>query len=172
MSYSITLQLFPLRQGLSLSLELIRQPADPHGAGIIPIPPTHILHRFWDLNSDLHACTESTLTHHTIFLTPVNNVFLSSTWGYNWDIGSTTLRGQGGRGKREWERTRDPSRVLVLWVGGRGRTAGHFPHGPGWASGCVRPLTPHGGGGRGGQGTAPGTRFSASGTPRWIWRRS
>jgi hypothetical protein len=36
-----------------------------------------------------------------------------------------------------------PARVPVLWAGGRWRTARRFPHGPGWASGCVKPLTPH-----------------------------
>lgn len=50
-----------------------------------------ILHRCWDLNSDLHAHTERTLAHNTVSLTPVNViVFLSSTWGYQWDKGSTT----------------------------------------------------------------------------------
>ena len=38
----------------------------------------------------------------------------------------------------EWERTR----VLPefrMW-----EDCAHFPHGPRWASGCVKPLTPHG----------------------------
>ena len=38
-----------------------------------------------------------------------------------------------------------PARVPVLWAGGHGRTAERFSHSPGWASGCVRPLTPQGG---------------------------
>jgi hypothetical protein len=61
-----------------------------------------------------------------------------------------------------------PARVLVLWVGRCGRTAGHFPCSPRWASGCVKPLTHTMGGG---QGAAPGIRFSASGIPCWIQGR-
>jgi hypothetical protein len=61
------------------------------------------------------------------------------------------------------------ARVPVLWVGRHRRTAGCFPSSPGWASGCVKPLTPHG---RGGQGAAPGTRFSVSGIQRGIGQRS
>ena len=34
------------------------------------------------------------------------------------------------------------ARVSVLWAGGHGRTAGCFPLGPGWASGCVKLLIP------------------------------
>jgi hypothetical protein len=49
------------------------------------------------------------------------------------------------------------------------RTPGHIPHGPGWASGCVKPLTPLS---RGGQGAAPCTRFSVYSLPCWIWWRS
>ena len=44
-------------------------------------------------------------------------------------------RGRGGR-ERAWVQ-------LEFRCSGR-RTAGCFPHGPGWASGCVKPLTPHG----------------------------
>ena len=32
----------------------------------------------------------------------------------------------------------------MLWAGGHGRTARYFSHSPGWASSCVKPLTPHG----------------------------
>ena len=45
----------------------------------------------------------------------------------------------------EWERICVPPEFPVLWAGGCGMTARCFPHGPGWASGCVKPLTPHGG---------------------------
>ena len=42
-----------------------------------------------------------------------------------------------------WGESPSLARVPVLWAGGRGRTARHFPLGPGWAS---KPLTSHGGG--------------------------
>lgn len=58
----------PLRQGLSLSLELTWQPASPSN------PPVSISHsvRFHmqvvrDLNSSPHSVTESTLSHGAIF---------------------------------------------------------------------------------------------------------
>jgi hypothetical protein len=38
------------------------------------------------------------------------------------------------------------ARALVLWAGRCRRTARCFPLGPGWASGCVKPQTPHSGG--------------------------
>jgi hypothetical protein len=41
----------------------------------------------------------------------------------------------------------------------------HFPLGPRWASGCVKPLTPHG---EGWTRVSPHTRFSVSGIPPWI----
>jgi hypothetical protein len=37
-----------------------------------------------------------------------------------------------------------PTRVLVVWAGGLGKTAACFPRGPRWVSGCVKPLTPAG----------------------------
>jgi hypothetical protein len=46
-------------------------------------------------------------------------------------------------GKRGVGGSPHPARVPVIWAGRR--TATCFPHGPRWASGCVRPLTPHGG---------------------------
>ena len=45
-------------------------------------------------------------------------------------------------GKRKEEESQRSARDPVLWAGGRGRTAGCFP---GWAYGCVKPLTPHSG---------------------------
>jgi hypothetical protein len=60
-------------------------------------------------------------------------------------------------------------RVPVLWAGGCGRTARCFPRGPGWAFGCVKPLTPHG---RGWTRSSPCTRFSVSNIPHWIWQNS
>ena len=47
-------------------------------------------------------------------------------------------------GKREEGENPHLARVPVLWAGGWGRTARRFPLGPGWASGCVKPLTPLG----------------------------
>ena len=35
-----------------------------------------------------------------------------------------------------------PTRVLVLWVGGCGRTAACFPGSPRWVSGCVKSWNP------------------------------
>jgi hypothetical protein len=57
-----------------------------------------------------------------------------------------------------------PARVPVLWLGGLRRTAPNprFPNGPGWVSGCGKPLNPSLAGG--GQGAVLGTRFSVSGT--------
>ena len=59
------------------------------------------------------------------------------------------------------------ARVPVLWAGGLRRTAGHFPHDPRWAPGCVKPQTLHCGGGW------------TKGIPQyqilnlhWIWQRS
>jgi hypothetical protein len=37
-----------------------------------------------------------------------------------------------------------PARVPVLCAGRHSRHAGCYPRGPGWASGCVRPLIPQG----------------------------
>jgi hypothetical protein len=51
-----------------------------------------------------------------------------------------------GVGEEQGGRELCLARVLVLWVGGHEKTAGQFPRGPRWASGCVKPLTPHGGG--------------------------
>jgi hypothetical protein len=48
------------------------------------------------------------------------------------------------------------TRTTRLWAGRRRRAAGHFPLGPGWASGCVKPLNPTRWGG--GQGAAPDIR--------------
>jgi hypothetical protein len=50
--------------------------------------------------------------------------------------------GVGEEGSR-----RDPvsARIPVFWMGRNGRTAGHITRGPRWASGCVKPLTPHDG---------------------------
>ena len=42
-----------------------------------------------------------------------------------------------GVGENPW-----PARVPVLWAGRHGRAAAHFPHGPGWVSGCGKPLDP------------------------------
>ena len=69
--------------------------------------------------------------------------------------------GEGGWGESPWL-----ARVPVLWAGRHRRTAGPFPLGPGWASGCVKPLTPLGGGGGVDKGQsaipgAPGATFSA-----------
>ena len=50
----------------------------------------------------------------------------------------------------------------MLWAGGWGRTARHFPLGPGWASGCVKPLTPLGGGVDKGQPLVLGSQSPAS----------
>ena len=43
------------------------------------------------------------------------------------------------------EENPSPARVSVLWAGRCRRTAAHFLHSTGWVSGCVKPLTPHGG---------------------------
>ena len=51
----------------------------------------------------------------------------------------------GCGGKRGVGENPHPARVPVLWAGGRGRTATRFARGPRWASGCVKPLTPHSG---------------------------
>jgi hypothetical protein len=54
-----------------------------------------------------------------------------------WCMGLWGKRGEGENAPRL-------ARVPVLWAGRQGRTAGHFPLDSGWASGCVKPLTPHG----------------------------
>ena len=54
------------------------------------------------------------------------------------------------------------ARVPVLWAGGHGRTAGHFPQGPRWSSGYVKPLTPHGREVDKGQPPVPGSQSPAS----------
>jgi hypothetical protein len=80
------------------------------------------------------------------------------------------LQGRGCGGKRGVGENPPPPE---FWCSGQ-RTredCACFPHGPGWVSGCVKPLTPHGGAG-GKQGAAPGTRFSASSIPHWIRQRS
>jgi hypothetical protein len=59
----------------------------------------------------------------------------------------------------------------MLWAGGRGRTAGHFPLGPGWAS---KPLTllDGGGGVGGGQGAVPKVRGPrATPSAPGLWER-
>ena len=39
------------------------------------------------------------------------------------------------RGRKRMGENPHPARVLVLWVGGHGRTVACFPHGPLWVSG-------------------------------------
>ena len=64
-----------------------------------------------------------------------------------------------------------PARVPLFWVGRRGRTATRFPRGPGWVSGCGKPLIPLGGGWTKGSSRSLGLmeardkRFSVSGIP-------
>lgn len=60
--------------------------------------------------------------------------------------------------------------VLVLWVGGHGRNAAPFLHGPRCVSGCVKPLNPSLA--DGGKGAVLGTRVSVLGISSWIPRTS
>jgi hypothetical protein len=73
------------------------------------------------------------------------------------------------RGKRGVGENTCPARVQVLWAGRGGRTVHAFHAAPGghMAMLCHRPHTAGGG-----QGAAAGTRFLASGIPRWIWQRT
>ena len=52
------------------------------------------------------------------------------------------LAGQWVWGKEGVGENPSPTRVPVLWAGGRGRTAACFSRGPRWVSGCVKPWTP------------------------------
>jgi hypothetical protein len=84
----------------------------------------------------------------------------SSTPGHMWGCGCVGKRGVG--------ENPHPTRVPVIWVGRRRRTVQAFHMAP---DGCLAVLShwPHTAGG--GQGAATGSRFSASGTPRWTrWR--
>jgi hypothetical protein len=61
--------------------------------------------------------------------------------GLNGTLRVCGCNGRGGEGESP-----RLARVPVLWAGGLRRTAGRFPRGSKWASGCMKPLTPHGGG--------------------------
>ena len=74
-----------------------------------------------------------------------------------------SLPGSRHRGIKGVGENLHPARVPLFWVGRRGRTATRFPRGPGWVSGCGKPLDHSSA--KGGQGAVLGNRFSVLGIP-------